>query len=146
MLPAGLGCVLKAVITHKPSPPGVHWAELGPWQQKQSSADRGETTVQLLCFCTSHVRPRNVEPGLSSDLSFLPFKPKAASGRRVQTCWGGCGKMTGAWIYCVTSQAQRCAPSTFQRTLSKNPGRKTSLKPTWICHESVEEIRPSPNP
>lgn len=36
--------------------------------------------AQWLCFHTSGVRPRNIEPGLNSAPSFLPNKPRAALG------------------------------------------------------------------
>lgn len=52
--------------------------------------------AQRLCFRASGVRPRNVEPGLNSAPSFLPSKLGAASGRGVQTCWGGREKSDGS--------------------------------------------------
>lgn len=111
----------------------------GSHLSRPRAAFEGEAMVaQQLCFHASGVRPRNIEPGLNSAPSFLPSKARAASGRGVQTCWGGCEKMAGAWSHCL-SQAQWCDPSTFLRTLSSTPGIKTSLKPTWICHESVDE-------
>jgi len=97
--------------------------------------------AQWFCFHVFSVRLRNIEPGLNSSPGFLPSKSRAASGRGVQTCWGGYANTTRARSQRISSQAQQCLPSTVLRTLSGAPAiknHKNSLKPTWICYESVD--------
>lgn len=97
--PGCKGCV------HTQTLPTRGMARAGTQQQPQSSpaggqkdkgTGRGQTTAQLLCFCTSQGRTRDVEPGLNAAL-FPSIETQSSLWETAADLLGWVQKMTGAW-------------------------------------------------